>query len=266
MDEPRTDGARTTLQTVERALSFLEFVADAHPPPTVREVAHGLGLNITTTYHLFNTLHARGYISRDESGGLGLGAATAALYRAMVDETAHGTDLQQIAERVTEETGETSYLSVRIGHRVVIKALAEASQTLRVGGLTLGYSGMEHVRASGKAVLAHLDHQALQQCLEEIDGLDAGVRAELLAELEAIRTGGVALDNEDYEPGVCCVAAPYFRADGQVAGSIAVSAPAMRFPEERGQLMTVVLRAAAELSEALGLDRHRLPDLAVPAE
>ena len=55
-----------TLQTVERALSFLEYVATAPVPPNVRDVAKALDLNITTSYHLLRTLVARMQVSPRE--------------------------------------------------------------------------------------------------------------------------------------------------------------------------------------------------------
>jgi DNA-binding IclR family transcriptional regulator len=248
---------RTTLQTVERALSFLEFVAEARTPPRVREVAEGLGLNITTTYHLFNTLHARGYVTRDADGKLRIGTRAALLYHAMVRTMVPSRALRPVVEQLAASTQETAYLTSLVDTGVVIQAVIEGSQTLRVSGLYVGYSGQEHLRASGKAVLAHLDDEGraalLQRHLATLG--DRERRAFLTAfsaELEAIRQRGYALDDQGYERGICCVAAPYFAADGQVVGSFTVSVPAVRFPRARRALTAAVVNAATTASNVLG--------------
>lgn len=243
---------KTTLQTVERALSFLEFVAEAETPPNLRDVASGLKLNIATAYHLFNTLQARGYVARGGDGGVRLGQAAAVLYQAMADHLVHGQAIRRIIEQLSTATQETVYLTRLAGASVVIKSIVEAAQTLRVSGLRVGFSGKEHLRASGKAVLAHLPDEKLTVFLKDIrPALNERERKNLLEELAAIRRRGVAIDDETYDRGICCVAAPYFRADGMVAGSVTVSLPAVRFPKASKRLATAVLEAADAVSNAL---------------
>jgi len=251
--QPKNQQSKTTLRTADRALSCLEFVASAYPPPQVRQVAEGLKLNITTTYHLINTLRARGYVASDRGGGVRLGPASAVLYRAMMGHLKQGGDLRQVVERLSTETKETVYLGVLVGHGVVIDTLIEGSKTLRVGGLHVGYHGMEHLRAAGKAALANLPADDLQGYIDSVS-IEIGPEraAGLLTQLEVVRDAGYAVDDEGYEPGVCCVAAPYYRADGRVAGSIAVSLPAVRFAPERDQLAASVLEAGHSLSTLLG--------------
>jgi DNA-binding IclR family transcriptional regulator len=249
--------SRTTLQTVERALSFLEFVAEARTPPRVRDVAEGLGLNITTTYHLFNTLLARNYITRDSDGKLRVGTRATLLYNSLVRTLAPSRELRPIVERLAAETDETAYLTSLVGTGVVIQAVIEGSQTLRVSGLNVGYSGQEHVRASGKAVLAQLSDPARTAVLEpQLAMLGDAERQKFLgafgAELEGIRSRGYATDDQGYERGICCVAAPYFGSDGQVVGSITISAPAVRYTRSKRTLTTAVIEAAAHASRILG--------------
>jgi DNA-binding IclR family transcriptional regulator len=262
--EPRSDNERvprTTLQTVERALSFLEYVAQARSAPRLRDVATGLGLNITTVYHLFNTLQARGYVTRDADGTVRIGSQAALIYQGMVRTFVPGRDLRPIIEQLTESTEETSYLTSLVDASVVIQALVEAPQALRVSGLYVGYSGQEHLRASGKAVLAHLPADRREAMLRvRLAGHDEPARAEILdglaEELEVIRRRGYAIDDQGYSPGVCCVAAPYFGSDGEIVGSVAVSAPAVRFPKARKPLTAAVMEAAHAASAVLGHAAH----------
>jgi DNA-binding IclR family transcriptional regulator len=159
----------TTLQTVERALAFLETVAQARRPPRLKEVAEALGINVTTSYHLLNTLQMAGYLTRDSDGSLRIGGRTAILYQGLVRNFALGRELTPVIEELSGSTGETAYIAALNREKVIIQAVVEGDQAVRVTGLYVGFSGSEHIRASGKAVLAHLpDEQrnaALRHCM-----------------------------------------------------------------------------------------------------
>src|SRR5947207_235121 len=70
----------TRLRTVDRALSVLEFVAEAPREPSIKEVARGLGLNLSACYHLVNTLESRAYLMKGQDHRLRLGPRVATLY------------------------------------------------------------------------------------------------------------------------------------------------------------------------------------------
>lgn len=251
------ESARTTLQTVDRALSVLEYVAERHRPPTLREVSTDLGLNITTVYHLFNTLEHRGYLVRDAEGGLRIGASAAVIHRALMSGLTPARDLRPVLDGLAAATAETAYLTGWNDDAVVILAVVDAPHSLRVSGLYVGFRGNEVKRASGKAVLAHLPPDPRARVLDRnLRSLEPAARAQaesdLSAEFDAVVRDGVAIDDQRYTAGVCCVAAPYFTADGAVRGSVTVSAPAIRFQERRDLLISSVLDAARTCSEWLG--------------
>ena len=75
---------------------------------------------------------------------------------------------------------------------------------------------------------------------------------EIPLKLDEIRARGWAIDDEEYEESVCCIAAPYFFPDGAVAGSLAASIPAQRFHAHEDTLILAVRDAAATVSELLG--------------
>ncbi len=252
----RDDEAGTTLKTVERALRMLEIIA-AHPGPVqVRQVAVELGHNVSSTYHLVNTLIAGGYLVKDGSGSLRLGPKIGMLSAALARGDDYASLLRPLIEQLAAACGETVYLSRWQRDRVVIQAVVESAQSLRVTGLTVGYSGSEDRRASGKAVLAFVPETTvdavLQRAMPDATEAERAFRAaRLRAELAMVRQYGFAFDNEDYEPGVCCVAVPYFDGAGEVAGSVAVSAPAARIDTLRHTICDQVRATAAQMSRLL---------------
>jgi IclR family transcriptional regulator, acetate operon repressor len=253
--EPPSRGGKTTLQTAERALAFLEAVALASHPPRVKDVTSALRVNPTTGYHLLNTLEKAGYVRRDEDGTLRIGARIAVLHESMLRHLSLGKDLQPIVDDLRARTNETAYAAVLTDDGVVIQALAEANQAVKVSGLHIGFGGAEHIRASGRAVLAHLEFATRQVLLERRLGSAATPRVqEFEQQFSAIRERGWAIDDGDFQPGVCCVAAPFFRPGGHVAGSVALSVPSTRYPEASSAIIDAVLNASAAASAALGSD------------
>jgi DNA-binding IclR family transcriptional regulator len=256
-DTAKPEKPRQMLQTVERALSLLEFVAAARRPPTIKDVSAGLGLNVTTIYHLYNTLEYRGYLRRDPDGTLRIGARAGVLNQALIAGSANGRDLHPVVANLAAAVEETVYLTSWADGAVVIQDVVEGPQALRVSGLYIGYHGREVQRASGKAVLAHLEPDAVEAVIRrnknELDSeIMTRAAATLTNELKNVRRNGFALDDQTYTPGVYCVASPYFNASGRVAGSIAVSVPAVRFSKQRKNLTAAVIRAARECSEIFG--------------
>ncbi len=252
-----SEDSKTTLRTAARALSFLECIALADTPPKLKDVATELGLNITTCYHLFNTLHDVGYVTRGPDGTLRIGGRIALLYRGFVRHLRFGRDLHPIVAELSEVTRETAYLASLNGNGVIVQDVVEGSQAVRVAGLHVGYHGSEHIRASGKAVLAHLDEAAQRSILESITrGMGQKSRAQLRArlddDLEAVRAQGWALDIREFDKGVCCIAAPFFGPGGEIAGSLAVSVPAERFEENRERTLHALKQAATKASQMLG--------------
>ncbi|MCX2748038.1 IclR family transcriptional regulator [Arthrobacter sp. MI7-26] len=245
------------LKTIERALAVLEIVATAAVPPSTKDLSTKLGHNISSTYNIVSTLLSSGYLSKDNEGLLRLGAKVAVLTNALERANDYARVLRPYVEHVNRVSGETVYLTRLIGQRVVIQSVLDGNQSLRVTGLESDFSGSEDRRASGKAILAFLSDSDVRGILHSLHPNESEQQAErrvrsLRGELSSVRTAGFAFENEAFEPGICCVAAPYFGADGRVAGSIAVSGPSVRAATLQGPIADEVILAAQRMSIELG--------------
>jgi IclR family transcriptional regulator, acetate operon repressor len=245
-----------TLQTVERALSFLEYVATAPVPPNIRDVSKALDLNITTSYHLLRTLMARDFIKRDDQGRLELGDGVAILAQNYRRHESVEQLLAPVVQQLTASTMETSFLSLREGHNVVLKVLVEGSQRLRVAGLYVGLSGHEYRRAAGKAVLAHLESAERKAMLDESLANTAGqlrkaIMKVLEKELPLIASRGWSADDGQTEEGIISIGSPVFDAAGAVLGAVGIVTPIFRMDKSPDAFREAVLAAAAEATRLL---------------
>jgi IclR family acetate operon transcriptional repressor len=256
--------AGSGLKTIERALVVLEIVAMAPVPPSIRDVSVKLGHNISSTYNVVNTLISAGYLSKDSAGLLRLGVKVAVLNTGLERANDYARILRPYVEHVNRFSGETVYLTRHVGQRVVIQSVLDGNQSLRVSGLEVGFSGSEDRRASGKAVLALLPEDEVVAMLRSQRPAESERQAQrryraLQDELSTVRAAGFAFDNEDFEPGICCIAAPYFGPDGRVVGSIAASGPSVRSDALRGPIAEQVILAARRMSLELGANEEALP-------
>jgi DNA-binding IclR family transcriptional regulator len=79
-------------------------------------------------------------------------------------------------------------------------------------------------------------------------------KEDLAAELKTIRQCGYAIDNEEHENGVRCIAAPIFNHLEAVIAAISISLPADRLPLplEGNPITSEVIRIANQISAELG--------------
>jgi IclR family acetate operon transcriptional repressor len=239
------------LGSVRRALRVLDYIAEAGGSAAPREIAAATGSNISTVYHVLNTLANDGYAERDDgTGRYRLGRKVAPLGNAFIRSLPVGPDLQSVVRSLAESTGETAYLAIRSGRHVVLAEIIESAKQPRVETLYLGYSAHLHARALGKAVLAHCDGAFVSAHFaatpqKVLTGRTLATLPAIETELDRVRAQGYAEDLEEFAEGICCVAAPIFDGRSAVYGAISVSIPAPRYPDVRTAARDAVIAAAA---------------------
>jgi DNA-binding IclR family transcriptional regulator len=245
------------IQSVTRALRILDTLAQFPTGLGVVEIARQVGLNVSTTHHLVNTLCASHYVGRVEGGGYRLGHAVPRLYGAYLLTQQPEARLLDVLNRLVGATRETGYLVVWQDEDVVIQAIAEGSHQLRVGSLGVGYRGHAHARAAAKALLAYLSPARLDTYLDAhpLDRLTVHTICDkdaLKTHLRQIARQGYSTDREEFSVGIGCVAAPIFSASGQAVAALSMSAPEWRLSQNFKGYVGAVTRSAQEASAILG--------------
>jgi DNA-binding IclR family transcriptional regulator len=219
-------------------------VASSNEGVDVKQISQKFGLSLATTYHLVNTLVDEGLLSRTADRRHTLGPAVGVL------TDAHGRDVnlpeqfQPILREVARRTGETAYISAWRGEVVVVLASVEGSNAVRVVGLTPGFSGNLHARASGKLLLAYAPSEVrerliAQMTLEPVTPRTIVTKAALRKELDKVVKAGVAFDVEEFQAGVACIAVP-LRVAGSVVAALTISSPIARFRDSKSVLLGLV--------------------------
>jgi DNA-binding IclR family transcriptional regulator len=252
------------LRTLGRGLSVLDLLALQPDGATVKQLSESLDLNLSTCYHLVNTLLGRGYVSKAADRKIRLGPALGNLGGAYSRQLRPDRDLIQILSHLSEVTGETACLSSWEGSDVVIHAVVEGPSHLRVSGLRPGLRAAAHSRASGKAMLAYLGEPGLTHFLETHQLTAQTPRTitdpDLLrGQLALIASHGYAEDPGEFDEGICGIAAPYFDIGGSVMGALSVAMPLSRSEGKRPAVVQAVLAANQMASRTLGYSGYYPP-------
>lgn len=246
------------VQSVGRSLELLEAVA-ATQDAGLLELAERTGLSPSTTHRLLSTLVAYGYVVQDpQSSRYRLGHRLMALAGGAADRTAR---LRETARprlgRMRDAYDETVNLTVLDRFSIVYVDQVESSRPVRMFS-RIGNRVPAHASGAGKAMLAYQPPAALAALFasapyEALTPRTITDREALAAELERIRERGYAMDDEEYDEGVACVAAPIFGAGGVVEGALSVSGPVGRMQRlDLAEVGAAARSLTAEVSAELG--------------
>jgi DNA-binding IclR family transcriptional regulator len=256
----RTTGAgRPKVQSVDRTLDVLESLASRRGATGISELSGLVGLHVSTVHRLLATLVDRGYVRQDpDSSRYHLGSRIFTLANAA---DLH-LDLRLVArpylERLMRASGETANL-VTTSENEVVYLDQVASMHLVKMFTTPGMRAPFYCTGTGKAMLAFKSAEFAEPILaapmRRYSPRTIVTRAALEAELAAIRKRGYAVDNEEMEEGVRCLAVPIFDRRHECVGAMSVSGPTTRMTTERVQkLAPTALGFADELSRQLGYE------------
>jgi DNA-binding IclR family transcriptional regulator len=158
--------------------------------------------------------------------------------------------LRQLMER----TGECTHLAVPAQGKVLYIDQVESPATLRVNA-QVGTMNPLHCTALGKALLAFGDVE-IPATLGRYTPQTIKSRRALQQHLDEIRQVGYAVDDEEFDLGVRCIAVPIFDFRGKVVGSIGISGPSSRVKRERlPELAAIVIEIGKALSERMTFTR-----------
>lgn len=253
----RTRAQGDKVRALDRGLAVLEVLAKA-PELPLTELADRVGLAYSTAHRILETLRQRGFVTQSAQTGLySLGIRAFEIGAGFLAKGQLPDAAQGAMKALVEALNETVNLAVQDGGEAIYIHQVEGRQKVRMF-TQIGARTPLHASGVGKVLLAWQAAEAVRRLLRERP-LTAYTDSTLtrpesvFEELSQVRERGYALDLEEFEPGVRCVAAPVRERGGAVVAALSVSAPTARL--EGAALGTVaegILRTAREISTRLG--------------
>ena len=238
-----------------RLFGLLEVLASSDRRHSLQSLVEEIGLPKPTLHRMLQQLEGAGLLQRD-SDGRHYGTAPRLRRLAenlLLHDTHHGAR-HAVLRQLVEEVGESCNITALSGSEVVYLDRVETAAPLRFY-LHAGSRVPAHCSASGKVLMAQMAPAQRRRLLAPaaLERYTANTKTDLdalEAEIQQVRKDGYALDDEEFLPGLLCIAVRVERAGGSSNLCVAIQAPIMRLSADKARLWLPALqRAATELSQ-----------------
>ncbi|HYF76642.1 MAG TPA: IclR family transcriptional regulator [Symbiobacteriaceae bacterium] len=257
MESPKRDSA---VKSLAKALDLLNYMGRQRHAVGVTELANEMDLNKSVVHRLLQTLEATGFVVKNPATRqYFLGPRLFVLGKVYENTVTLRGLARPVMERLARQMGEAVHLMVPAPPEEGLPSIILLDKIESTYQLTMtpnpGAVSPAHCTAGGKVLLAYAMADALAALHEaplpkhtEHTITDPGA---LRAELAQIRAIGHAVDREELEIGLTCIAAPVFDGEKAVA-AISVSGPSSRMGADRLEMArTAVVAAAGEIRNLL---------------
>ena len=242
-----------------RLFLLLEAIATRFRPFTLQSLVEETGLPKPTVHRMLQQLEGAGLLLRQADGRqYGTGARLRRLAeQLLLNDTHHGAR-HAVLRNLVDEIGESCNITALSGDEIVYLDRVETPEPLRFH-LHPGSRVPCHATASGKMLLAQMTLAQRRQLLahapmrrftpKTLTDLDA-----LEIELARARRDGFAIDDEEFLPGLICVAVLVPVQRGRSNICIAAQAPVVRLTPDRALRLLPALQRDAEALSAIERD------------
>lgn len=246
------------IQALDRALQIVDLFDEHTTELKITEISIRMGLHKSTVHSLLKTLMMHGYIGQDaDSGKYKLGLKLIEKGQLMLQTL----DIRAVAKKNLSElckrTGQTTHLVILSGKEGVyidkVEGEKAAIRYSRLGGRV-----PLHCSAVGKVLTAFQSSEKQNKLLSDYTFTSYTPKTivnkeQFLEELVQVQKQGYAVDNQENEPGVRCVATPIYDHSHQTVAAISLSTMISSVDDGGFQLLTDQLIAESiTISKLLG--------------
>ena len=208
--------AERLIQSVERAANILELFVKTYPELSIKEISDHLGLSKSTVHGIVKTLEYRGYLQQNpKNQKYQLGIKFIELGNFVSKHLDIGNIARPVIRELVEELHETVHLTIFQGDEVIYIEKLEGPRALTIYS-HIGKRAPIHCTGVGKSILAQLSEDEVDRLLSKADlksftDFTLTDTEQIKDHLARVRKQGYAVDDEEIELGLKCIAAPIFR-------------------------------------------------------
>ncbi len=247
-----------SVQALTRALAIIKAVAEREDGTTLTEIVRATKLAPSTAHRLLTTLQQDRFVQFQPDGARwSVGVQAFVVGNAFLQTRDVARSARPYLRRLMEESGETANLAIIDDDMAVYMGQVECRQSVRAickpGGRVFLHSS-----ALGKAMLAMMPDAEIRRILAargmtKFTARTTSTLARLTAELAGVQAAGYAVDDEEYAPGMRCVAASVADETGAPLCAVSISGPTLRVTRARLPALGALVRSVAtELTAEMG--------------
>jgi len=246
------------MKSLHKALDIIDAVSKLGSAG-IREISSKTGFPPATTHRIAATLVKRRFFNQDP---VTRNYSLSLRFLELGTRVQQQFDLPSIArphlQKLMSETGESANLAIGDGDSVIYLDQVQNDNSMLKIFTRLGTRVPLYSTGVGKMLLSRWSETELDAYLKRTQltpytPYTLVSRTQILKELDRISTRGFAVDNEEMEEGVRCVAALVFDHRQQVTAAVSISGAAMRItPDRIENFGEKVKKCALDISQDLG--------------
>lgn len=244
--------------SVVKAFDILDQFTIEKPQWGVRELAQTLRANSSTTYRILATLHHLGALKKDPiSEKYSLSLKLFELGNRVDINNTFIAKTHPVLENVAKEITETVHLGILKNYKVLMIDIVESPLGLKLNS-NIGSHSPAYCTGQGKMMLSQYDKKELDpyiqsETFKRLTPYTICDKKKFVKELDIIKEQGFALDKEEKEEGLICVAVPVYNDNNKMIASLSAAGPAQRFKFEKlNEYVEILNHGALDIKRAIG--------------
>ncbi len=253
----KTNDSKNPIQVADRLFLTLERLA-AEGSMSLQELSTQLELNKSTVHRILTSLIYMGYVKQDtETSKYRLSFKIWEIANQFLEKVDVIEVMKPYLRNLVDKIEETVHFVQLDGtHAVYLDKVESYSNTIRMAS-NVGKTIPLYCSGVGKALLAYMDDTEIEAIWNQSNIISYTEHtitnfSDFMKEINLIRKVGYALDNEENEKGVRCIAVALAASNETPCYAFSISAPLSRMSDERiSDLAPNVLDSKAKMQTCL---------------
>ena len=244
------------VKSAVRALEIFELLAKNKNGLSVVDIGKNLNIPQSSSSNLVKTLLDSGYLTRDETKKYVLGVRLIQLGAVAMESLDIGVVAKPILQKLVEKVQETVFLAIRAQNEVVYILKIDSNSSVNTTAQP-GYHRPLYHTGLGKAFLSSMTKKEQNEILSNIDLIaitshTVTDKETLIEQLEQFRCQGYAIDDEEGEYGLYCIATTVTNCNKNIEAAISISGLKTRLLPKKDIITGYLIDSANEISQRLG--------------
>lgn len=247
-----------TIHSIEKALDIVEYLYQHSEEASLGDICKATGLYGSTAHRILATMKNRGFIHQNEKNSkYWLGYKFYGIGNAVKENMPLAELIEPYADRIAKKYKQTVYTAMPYyqssSPQQIIVSKVCCSPYIIKNAPDVGTISFSHGAATGKCMMAYYPSRLIEEYKQNpLPMLTAKTITDwniLEEELLHIRRNGYAMETDEEDIGVTCIAVPITDNKDQIIASVSLSGPtSMIFEFKINEILSDLREAAAEVS------------------
>ena len=249
------------VKSAERVLKIFELLEQQPEGLTNKEISEVLKYAPSSTLMLLQTMEENGYLTVDVQKRYSLGGRLVSLGATVASRFDIGKMAGTYLRRLMQTVEETSFLAVLSNDEIFYVAKEQSERSMATNA-QIGSRKPVYCTGLGKAFLSFMPADKSRAIIRNLDFesyTEKTVRnqEELMKQIYEFRMLGYAVDDQEIEEGLWCLAVPIYDGYGNMIAAMSVSGPKERMMKKKELVIQEVVNAGKDFSKELGFRKEK---------